>query len=416
MIPLVSIVMPSFNQAEFLEEAVESVFSQDVERLELVVMDGGSSDGSQRVLAKLASAHPGRLRWHSAPDAGPASALNAAVAAAHAPVIGWLNSDDLYAGGAVARALARFEAVPETVMVYGEGAHVDVGGRFLERYPTLPPETPRAAWADGCPVCQPTVFFRRDAFLALGGLDTSLRASFDYEFWLRLMAEYPGRIGFVDEVQARTRMHAGTITSRFRERVALEGLQVVSRHIGPAPAHWLLTHFTELAQAHPFDATDGATLEARCRGALDRARPWLAPETVAELEDAIAADTRIRLSDAGFALGVDADGWAREFVELRLQQAADAPVGLIVLHGEHVLPLDGPLVFEVVSPDGLVQSFELQQPGPFRVEIPVADRGPGARLAWRLTSHTTLVPASLYGNGDERRLAFRLTGVALEAS
>jgi hypothetical protein len=416
MIPLVSVVMPSFNQAEFLEEAVESVFAQDVERLELVVMDGGSSDGSQRVLAKLASAHAGRLRWHSAPDAGPASAINRAVEAAHAPVIGWLNSDDLYAPGAVSRALARFAAAPETVMVYGEGEHVDVGGRFIERDPTLPPETPRAAWADGCPVCQPTVFFRRDAFLALGGLDTSLRASFDYEFWLRLMAAHPGRTGFVDAVQARTRMHAGTITSRFRERVALEGLQVVSRHLGMAPAHWMLTHFTELAQGHPFDATDGATLEARCRAAMAHAAPWLLPETVARLDEAIAADARIRLSDAGFSVGVDADGWVRDVLELRLQQPADAPVGLIVLHGEHVLPLAGPLVFEVVSPDALVQSFELLQPGPFRVEIPVADRSPGARLVWRLTTHTTIAPASLYGNDDERPLAFRLTGVALEAS
>ena len=408
--------MPSFNQAEFLEEAAESVFEQDVDALELVVMDGGSTDGSQRVLAKLAAAHPGRLRWHSAPDAGPASAINRAVEVAQGAIIGWLNSDDLYAPGAVSRALARFEAAPGTVMVYGEGEHVDVAGRFLERYPTLPPETPREAWADGCPVCQPTVYFRRDAFLALGGLDTTLRASFDYEFWLRLQDAHPGRTGFVPEVQARTRMHAGTITSRFRERVALEGLQVVSRHIGPPPAHWLLTHFTELAQGHPFDAADGATLEARCRAALERARPWLAPDTLAHLEDRIEADTRVRLSGAGFALGIEEDGWAGAVAELRLLQKADSPVGVIELHGEHVLPLGEPLAFDVVSPDGLVQEVRVTKQGAFRFEVPVADRAPGARLVWRIESTTTMPPSAFTESDDPRPLAFRVTGVALRAS
>jgi len=415
MTPVVSVVMPSFNQAQFLEEAVTSVLSQDVDGLELVVRDGGSTDGSQSVLARLAARHPGRMRWLSASDQGPASAVNAGVEAARAPLIGWLNSDDLYADGSIARALACFARDPGLALVYGEGAHVDVAGRFLERYPTLPPSAPRQAWIDGCPVCQPTAFFRRDVFLELGGLDVGLRASFDYEFWLRLMAACPGRTGFVDALQAKTRLHAATITSRMRERVALEGLQVVHRHFGSPPAHWLLTLFTELAREHPFGGPAGQTLEQRCLAALERARPWLEPRTVRDVEDELAADARVRLSDAGFAIDVEADGWMRDEVELRLRQPEDEPVGLIVLHCEHVLPLAGPLAFEVTAPDGLVQSFEAARRGPFQVEIPVGDRVPGACLAWRISTH--LDGAFDAGAGDdERRLAFRLTGVSLQAS
>lgn len=414
--PAVSVVMPSFNQAQFLEEAVESVFAQGIDGLELVVRDGGSTDGSQALLARLAARHPGRLAWRSAPDAGPASAVNAAVEAARAPLVGWLNSDDLYADGAIARALACFQRAPGLVMVYGEGAHVDVAGRFLERYPTLPPSAPRRAWVDGCPVCQPTAFFRRDAFLALGGLDTGLRASFDYEFWLRLMAAHPGRFGFVDALQAKTRIHAGTITSRQRERVALEGLQIVRRHFGAAPAHWLLTHFTELAQGHPFDAAAGQSLEERCRLALDRARAWLDAGTAQAIEEDIACDARVRLSDPDFAVDVDADGWLRDDVELRLRQPDSAPVVLIELHGRHELALPGALVFDVEAPDGFLQTFEVTRRGAFRVEIPVAQRAPGACVRWRVTSRTAVAPADLGGDDDERRLAFRLTGVLLQAA
>jgi glycosyltransferase involved in cell wall biosynthesis len=189
--PAVSIVMPTLNQAGFIAESVDSVMAQGVDGLELVVSDGGSTDGTLSELAGLAARYPGRLRWTSGPDAGPADAVNAAVARAAAPIVGWLNSDDLYAPGAVRRALEHFAAHPDDVMVYGEADHVDEHGARIERYPSRGPETPMSEYADGCHVCQPSAFFRREAFDALGGLDTRLRAAFDYDFWLRLSREGP---------------------------------------------------------------------------------------------------------------------------------------------------------------------------------------------------------------------------------
>ena len=416
-----SVVMPSFNQAEFLEEAVRSVFAQDVEGLELVVRDGASTDGSQRLLARLAAEHPGRLRWASAPDDGPAAALNAAVEAARGEFIGWLNADDLFAPGALARALACFDAHPDAVMVYGHGEHVDVGGRFLERYPTLPPHTPLAAWADGCPVCQPTVCFRRDAFLALGGLDTSLRASFDYEFWLRLQAAHPGRTRFVDAVQARTRLHAGTITSRQRERVALEGVQVVARHVGPAPAHWVLTCFDELAANHPLDGAVSGRLADRCRALAERARPWLAQGAVEEIEQRLASDQCLALSDDGFLISVEPDGWIGTTAELRLRQpqATDdaVVVGMIEVHAQHLLPLADGLRLRVLAPDGAFDDYLVESPGDFVFEIPVRERAAGAVSVWRIDADTTCSPAALDpASTDARELAFRVTGVRLRTS
>ena len=119
--PILSVVMPSLNQHDYLGAAVRSVMSQAVEALELVVMDGGSTDGSLDLLAELTAESAGRLRWFSAPDDGAAQAIHSAILEARAPLIGWLNSDDLYTAGAVQRAIEHLARQPHQVMVYGRG-------------------------------------------------------------------------------------------------------------------------------------------------------------------------------------------------------------------------------------------------------------------------------------------------------
>jgi glycosyltransferase involved in cell wall biosynthesis len=104
MQPLVSVVMPSLNQAEFIVSAVQSVLSQSYGHLELIVADGGSTDGTLALLQQQQGLDS-RLRWMSEPDTGPADALNKALRRARGTIVGWLNSDDLYAEGAIDRAV-----------------------------------------------------------------------------------------------------------------------------------------------------------------------------------------------------------------------------------------------------------------------------------------------------------------------
>jgi glycosyltransferase involved in cell wall biosynthesis len=160
--PAISVVTPTLNQARYIDAAVESVLSQPVPGPELVVQDGGSTDCTPAQLAALQARHPARLRWSSGADQGPADAVNRAVAQARGPIIGWLNSDALYAPGAVAGAFDDFAQHPERVLVCGEGEHIDAGGRPLGPYPTRGPDAPLAAFADGCHLSQPTACFRRD--------------------------------------------------------------------------------------------------------------------------------------------------------------------------------------------------------------------------------------------------------------
>ena len=408
--PAISIIMPTLNQGSFIEASMRSVLTQPVERLELVVVDGVSSDSTLSTLARLGGEFPGRVRWVSAHDSGPAMAVNRAVEMARAPIIGWLNSDDLYTPGAVARALAFFERQPACVMAYGEGQHVDLYGALIDDYPTLPPSTPVSDFRDGCFICQPTGFFRRDAFLALGGLDVNLRAAFDFDLWLRFFMKHAGRIGFVPEVQALSRLHEGGITLRFRERVAREGISVVSRHLGAAPAHWLLTHFSELCQQHPFHA-ESFDLRERFVSLIESVSGGLDAGGVDELYARVSDDRRLRFATPDFMATVMADGWVGESFELRLRQP-ERPWRAIRLAG--VNKAGALLRLQFTTPAGGVQSVTVEGLGHFEVEFQLDEFRPGARLVHRVDCLDTFVPAEAGINpGDTRRLAFLLEGCEL---
>jgi hypothetical protein len=407
--PVVSVVMPSLNQARYISTAARSVLAQTGPDVELLVMDGGSDDGSLSLLAGLATEYPGRVRWWSVPDGGPAEAVNAAVREAAAPVIGWLNSDDVYVPGAIARAFDHLLQRPTEVMVYGHGEHIDGRGAVLSRYPTLYPDTSLQAFADGCFICQPTAFFRRDAFLAVGGLDTTLQAAFDFDLWLRMFQAYRGRISFIDTVQAQSRLHEGSITMRFRERVALEGLRVVHRHLGAAPAHWLLTHLDELCAQHPFHA-EAKDLRAEFSRLMGQARGLIASEDAEQLMHRAAADCRLQLSTPSAFVTVHPDGWAGESLEVRFQQG-EHTARQIRLACVNATPSGAGLRLRIVSPDGTTRTVDVRDNGPFEIVMELPDGRPRARAVFRIESEDWFVPAEAEpGSSDSRRLAYRVEG------
>lgn len=244
---LVSIVMPSFNQSRFIGKSIDSVLSQNYKHIELLVCDGGSNDKTQTILEEYSKKDP-RIQWWSKPDKGPSHALNNAIRKARGTIIGWLNSDDIYAENAFSAVLAEFARNPETIMVYGQGQHVDVNEIPLGPYPTLPPSIGIKAFANGCFICQPTAFFRRSLFTMLGPLNESLSTAFDYEYWLRAFYAFPTRIGFVDKLLASSRLHDNCITKRQRRNVALEGMMLCAKYFKFSRTHWITTYFEEISR------------------------------------------------------------------------------------------------------------------------------------------------------------------------
>ena len=198
---LVSIVTPSFNQSAYLEQTIRSVLDQDYPRLEYLVIDGGSTDGSVDIIKRYAS----RLAyWVSEKDSGQAEAINKGMGRARGEIVAWLNSDDYYLPGTVTTVVKTFDENPDVALVYGDMLAVDERGQTFNtlRYRQLTLDDLLSFQIIG----QPAAFMRRASFEKAGGLDLSYHFLLDHHLWIRLAMQ--GRILHVPQTWAAARYHA----------------------------------------------------------------------------------------------------------------------------------------------------------------------------------------------------------------
>jgi glycosyltransferase involved in cell wall biosynthesis len=182
--PRISIVTPSFNQAEYLEATISSVLSQRHEELEYVVIDGGSTDGSVEIIRR----YDNKLsQWVSEPDEGHAHALNKGFALTSGEIMGWINSSDFYLPWTFRVVAEVFASHPEVDWITGapctagsDGVVRSTGPSSVNRYDFLSHDS-------GC-IQQESTFWRRRLWDAVGGLDASLRYAADFDLWARFFA------------------------------------------------------------------------------------------------------------------------------------------------------------------------------------------------------------------------------------
>ena len=270
-----SIVIPSFQQAEFLRATLQSVLTQDYAEREILVRDGGSTDGSVEILRELGAS--GEIQWLSGPDGGQAAAINSGLSAATGDICAYLNSDDIYYAGTLRRVADYFAAHPECLVLYGNADHLHRDGSVMESYLVEPWDYERLATI--CFLCQPAVFWRRAVMDRFGPFDPELRYAMDYEYWLRV-----GKAIAFHRLDgpplAGSRLHADTKTLSKRVPVHEESLQVVLRHGGSRPAvlKWLraLAHY-RLEAASPPPATKLGRAAIYVRNLFAAARQYGVP-------------------------------------------------------------------------------------------------------------------------------------------
>ena len=263
-LPLVSVITPSLNQGEFIQETIESVLSQTYPNFEYIVIDGGSSDQTLEILGSYGDG----LRWLSEPDHGQSQAVNKGWQLARGEIITWLNADDLLAPDAINNAVLGLQSSNnELAGVYGDCDFIDEKGQHLGKYPSHPFDYDQLVWRAEDFIPQPGSFIRSGWAKRVGMLDENLHFVMDYDLWLRLGMR--ARLEYLPKKMAFARLHGGakTLSSAplFGEELALVFLRLMDHP--DFPAHLKQHRNSILANANIHSASycfwGGETARAR---------------------------------------------------------------------------------------------------------------------------------------------------------
>ncbi len=226
----ISIVTPCFNQRQFLEQTMRSVLSQKGDfELNWIVIDGGSTDGTLELLRNITDP---RVRFSSKPDHGQADALNNGLQQAEGEVIGWLNSDDLYAHDAIAAVMQVFED-PDVKWVVGRCENIDRQGKVIRpgvahyKDRSLRGYSYRKLLRENF-ISQPAVFWKNEFGQEAGPIDETLHYTMDYDLWLRM-----GKLAepvILDRVLAQFRIHSASKSGKVNREQFDEGFRVAERY------------------------------------------------------------------------------------------------------------------------------------------------------------------------------------------
>lgn len=207
--PLLTVVIPTLNRAHFLTPTLESVLQQDYPAIECLVVDGGSTDGTQALLRRYAP----RIRWISEPDHGHADAINKGWRMGRGEILAWLNADDCWAHPrVVSEAMDVLRAQPDVDVIYGESARIDQDGRLLGPGYWRRWDLREALTRCHYTIPQPAAFMRRTIIEQVGWLDTNFLSKKDHELWLRIGLR--GTIRHVPKLWALERACPGTWATR----------------------------------------------------------------------------------------------------------------------------------------------------------------------------------------------------------
>lgn len=424
--PLISIVVPSFNQAAYLAETLQSLVDQQYPALEVVIQDGGSSDGSIAIAEDFVRRCPGTFRLFAEKDAGQADALNRGFARTRGEIMGFLNSDDTLFPGTLRRVAGEIDpsrhrfVVMGRCLFVGEDSHlagIEHPAIYISHFDHL------AIWKRGFnTIPQPSVFWHRSVCERCGGFDVGEQHALDYDLFCRFSRHY--HFHRIDELWSTYRMHAASKSSQRTEAEVLElAIRVSRKYWGPwySPlrwrcelSHWVYElHLHEHARHHARRAEEAfrarrfgtaiaeslKTLMFSPKMARDRLLyAWLGRKGLSVLE-------RVLVRPAPFT-GRYADGWIGPLY--REQLAVPRGARRVVFLLEHHAQQRHQRVRSELRVNGtLADTGSLSDAGAFRLQGDVSGLN-GQSASFEIRTNGYFVPREPGSAPGGRRLSLRL--------
>jgi len=220
--PLVSVITPSYNQGQFIEETILSIQNQSYKNIEHIVVDGKSTDETLTILEKYSTT----VTWISEQDTGQTNAINKGLIKSHGEILAYLNSDDLYLPDTIKTVVDFFTDHPEINMVYGDIIHIDKESKEMETIKTGTISFEK--YLTGILYLpQPTVFFRRRVLEKIGYFDEILHVAMDLDYWIRIFIRF--KAAYIPVILAKARIYPEAKSSAASKKYLEERLYILEK-------------------------------------------------------------------------------------------------------------------------------------------------------------------------------------------
>ncbi len=428
-LPVISIVVPSYNQGQYIAETLQSLVDQQYPNLQVIIQDGLSTDSSISVAEAFVERHPGVFELHVEKDAGQADAINRGFARAHGTILAFLNSDDVLHPGTLHRVASEIDPARNRYVVMGRSMFTGENSRYVGvEHPAeyISHFEHLAIWKRGYnTIPQPSVFWHASVTQRVGWLDVNEHHALDYDLFSRFSRHY--RFHRIDEIFSDYRMHDESKSAQRTEAEVLAlSIGVSKKHWGSkfSPLYWRLFlshwayshHYHDHARHHARHAEQSfrerrigaaglhffATLRYSPRMARDRLLfGWLSGQKVRLLRGLVARDMAFK--------GQYADAWIGPIYSVTTTVPDDS--SRLQFDLEYV-PQAGHGNFEIrlVVQGDIVDRKLLDSAGPFTLSGDVASlRGQSVKID--VLSDSSFVPREVLDVDDDRQLSVRLSAM-----